>query len=144
MAGNGRMLAAATAIALAGALAIGGVAQAGTTKLVKDIRAGAEGGSPQELTAYKGKIYFTAVTPEKGRELWKSDGTRAGTKLVKDIWPGTGWGDPSELTVVDGILYFRARRSSDGVELWRSDGTKNGHPRVKDIRPGSLAPPRET
>ena len=32
-----------------------------------------------------GKLFFTANDGKNGRELWKTDGTKAGTVLVKDI-----------------------------------------------------------
>src|SRR5437867_3665227 len=66
------------------------------TVLVKDIYPGPqvpgsiEGSSfPQALINVNGTLFFTAVHPDTGRELWKSDGTPEGTVLVKDINPGT-------------------------------------------------------
>ena len=43
---------------------------------------------PSSLTGVGGTLFFTADDGIHGRELWKSDGTRAGTVLVKDIHPG--------------------------------------------------------
>ena len=75
-----------------------------------------------------------------GRELWKSDGTRAGTVLVKDIDPGRRRlrRRPSHLTAVGGTLFFTADDGTHGQELWKSDGTRAGTVLVKDINPGRL------
>ena len=43
--------------------------------------------APTHLTDVGGTLFFTADDGTHGRELWKSDGTRAGTVLVKDIDP---------------------------------------------------------
>ena len=40
---------------------------------------------PSDFTDVGGTLFFTADDGIHGRELWKSDGTRAGTVLVKDI-----------------------------------------------------------
>ena len=37
-----------------------------------------------------GKLYFSADDGNRGTELWKWNGTKAGTVLVKDIYPGDG------------------------------------------------------
>jgi ELWxxDGT repeat protein len=85
-----------------------------------------------------GRLFFSAGDGVHGRELWTSDGTKAGTVLVKDISPGTG-GDydtvPTNLTSVGGRIFFTADDGAHGQELWTSDGTKGGTVLVKDINP---------
>ena len=93
---------------------------------------------PSYLTAVGGTLFFTADDGVHGRELWKSDGTRAGTVLVKDIDPRratTTTKRPASLTDVGGTLFFTADDGVHGPELWKSDGTKAGTVLVKDITP---------
>ncbi|MEG4166616.1 MULTISPECIES: ELWxxDGT repeat protein, partial [unclassified Microcoleus] len=108
-------------------------------KLLKDIFPGIGGSNPENLTNVNGVLYFIPITPYKGQELWKSDGTAAGTVLVKDINPGIWVSSfPSNLTNVNGTLYFQASDGTNGKELWKSDGTVAGTVLVKDIKPGIL------
>ena len=110
-----KALVAAAAVTLVACLALAGVAQAGTTKMVKDIAPGDS--LPRELVSCKGILLFAAETPKHGVELWRSDGTRKGTKIVKDIEPGSDSSWPRNPVVVDGVVYFVAGRSKDGREL---------------------------
>ena len=57
-----------------------------------------------------------------GRELWRSDGTKAGTVLLQDIWIGSQSSDPQDLeSHSDGLVDFSAT-SLIGRELWATDG----------------------
>jgi ELWxxDGT repeat protein len=94
--------------------------------------------SPNNLTAYKGKIYFFA-SGKHADSLYTSDGTQQGTYGLKavdryfvDIWSYTG------ILVMNNILYFTAspfNSNGNNIELWRSDGTAAGTYIVKDINP---------
>ena len=82
-----------------------------------------------------GTLFFTADDGTHGRELWRSDGSRAGTVLVKDIDPDGNGREPYSLTGAGGTLFFTADDGTHGQELWKSDGTRAGTVLVKDIIP---------
>lgn len=101
--------------------------------IVKEIRAGTGGSSPEQGVVMGDYLYFSAYDPDNGdRELYRTDGTAEGTERVVDINP-TGSSDPSELTVYNGSIWFNATDGVNGRELWRSDGTESGTMMVKDI-----------
>jgi ELWxxDGT repeat protein len=82
------------------------------------------GSYPYELTRLGNRVYFTADTEsnpfgyESDRELYRTDGTKAGTRLVLDIKPG-GSAEPRHLKVVGTSLFFTADDGIHGRELWR-------------------------
>src|SRR4029078_3705847 len=113
--------------------------------LVKDISPESAGESvhePSYLTGAGGRLFFAADDGTHGRELWTSDGTRAGTVQVKDINPSVeepGEYDedrPSSLTGVGGRVFFAADDAIHGAELWASDATRAGTVLVKDVNQG--------
>jgi ELWxxDGT repeat protein len=96
---------------------------------------------PRELTAFAGRLWFTAEAPGLGREPWTSDGTAAGTVPVADILPGSAGSAPSLLAVHAGRLWFFADDGLHGRELWSSDGTAAGTRLEVDVTPGSASLP---
>ncbi len=106
-------------------------------------------GIPNRLTAAGPLVFFTTAEPATGRELWKTDGTRAGTVLVEDILPGPGSGLRQAYDLPDvrdelfaslgGRLIFTADTGATGAtgeELWTSDGTEAGTVLLRDVFPG--------
>ena len=64
------------------------------TLLVKDIVAGVRTPFPVNIPFYdfsftpvSDSLYFLALDPRYGKELWMSDGSEAGTTLVQDLFP---------------------------------------------------------
>ncbi|MEI9909086.1 MAG: hypothetical protein WDO71_05110 [Bacteroidota bacterium] len=53
--------------------------------LVSDIFKGQASSYPDFLTAFKGKLFFSAADEKKGNELFMTNGFGLGTTLVKDI-----------------------------------------------------------
>jgi ELWxxDGT repeat protein len=112
------------------------VAAQSDARLVEDIHPSG-GSDPRALTRVGEVVFFTANDGSHGRELWKTDGTRAGTRLVRDIRSGGSGSNPGHLTKVGGRLFFTANDGSHGRELWTSDGTRSGTRLVEDLTPGS-------
>jgi len=84
-------------------------------RVVKDINdaPGTGDAGIEHLTAVGNLVYFSAETPNEGRELWVSDGTPEGTRIVKDIATGTHSSTPHQLVNHNGGLAFLVR--NDGL-----------------------------
>ena len=108
---------------------------AGGTVLVKDIRSGNPSSSPKSLTAFDGRVFFSADDGVHGRELWVSDGTAEGTTLFMDLYPGAASGVTESFVVLGDHLYFMGNDGDTGAELWRTDGTVEGTTLVHDLNP---------
>ena len=74
------------------------------------------GSSPRRLVVVGETLFFSASDGTRGRELWKTDGTRAGTVLVKNIHP-THSGAPqrADRTPADSVLHCRRRHARRGA-----------------------------
>ena len=125
------------------------------THMVKDINPNTYPSAPpstdgmssniSSLTAFNGKVLFSADDGTHGQELWISDGTAAGTHLVQDINPTVIPGQPQitqgsypeNVTVAGNNAYFAADDGQHGNELWVTNGTSAGTHLVKDIAPES-------
>ena len=108
-----------------------------TTEMVKNIAdepAEPDSSDPRYFTALGNYLYFSAddVSGGHGRELWRTDGTRANTQMVKDI-NVSGDSYPLGMTAFNGAIYFQAYTFTDGTELWRTDGTLEGTVQLNDI-----------
>ena len=111
----------------------GGTAQ--TTRIVKDIAPGvdlfdrANNSDPKDLTVVGYNLYFSAWSPDYGRELWTTNGTTEGTQLVQEMNPSPVYGGaPNNLANINGTLFFSADSQSflpgttyTGRELWIVD-----------------------
>ena len=96
-------------------------------------------GSFADITSFaslNGKVYFSAITPEKGGELWILDEATQEAEMLKDIIPGIAGSNPSSLVEFNGFIYFAADDRVHGSELWRTDGTEANTQMFKDLVPG--------
>ena len=93
----------------------------------------------ESLPQINGDLLFVGRDPERGSELWKTDGTEEGTVIVKDLNEGTGDSfnlfSTGNYIVVNNILYFPATDGVLGEELWKTNGTEAGTVPVSDINP---------
>lgn len=87
----------------------------------------ANSSAPGSLTAFEGRLYFSAYHPEYGRELFRSDGTTV--ELVRDFVPGSTFidpyqrefpnsGYPTSVAALEDTLYFAAYDPEHGTEPW--------------------------
>jgi len=109
------------------------------TELVVDINAGTAHGDPSNLFAFNNKLFFTAQSPDYGREMF-SVNTTGTLELLKDIQVGATGSSPIEMIVHNGLIYFSATDgiNNNGRELWISDGFSNGTQLLKDINPATV------
>ena len=109
----------------------------GGTALAADIRPGAAGSWPRNLTSVGGSLYFTADDGAAGSagQLWRTTSAGATAKVKSWAPSPAAYAYPYSLTDVGGTLFFTLNDGISGEEVWRSDGTAAGT-QVLDSRPG--------
>ncbi len=103
--------------------------------LIADINISPGNSTPNNLTVFYGKLYFSADDGINGNELWSYDGINSPT-MVADIRTGSSSSFPYSLEVFNNQLYFSADDGINGFEMWTYDGI-NPPTMVADINPGS-------
>lgn len=106
----------------------------GTIALPASVETGYRAYSDITMTAVQNRLYFTAITPEAGSELWTSDGSAAGTLLLKDFYPGA---EASTARVIShlGSTAFVVANSPEGTALWATEGTPESTRKIKQLSP---------
>ena len=93
------------------------------TRMIADVRPGAEGSAANQFTAVGGDLFFTADDGTHGREPWISNAT--GTSLLRDFNPGNSSSYPREFFDVGGHLIFHAQDDPVVVGgFWVTDGVE--------------------
>jgi ELWxxDGT repeat protein len=82
------------------------------TKRFTEILPGSASSVPNELTNFRGTLYFSARDGIHGPELWKTDGTPGGTVLAEDLTPGAHGSEPNTLVAAENHLFFVTISSS--------------------------------
>ena len=103
--------------------------------LVRDIRSGANSSNPEDLTAYKKQLVFSAEDAYGNREVWTSKGTEQSTTKLKEINAEKG-SNPKHFTTVGNKLFFVANDGVHGRELWSSKGRESSTALVSDLHSG--------
>lgn len=108
-----------------------------TTRLVKDIRPGADSsdigkGISSAVFASNGRLFFSADDGVHGSALWTSDGTENGTRLVREPQPGEASGSPRNFFELGGRLFFLASGPEQSA-LWTTDGSEAGTSLITEL-----------
>lgn len=104
----------------------------GGTFLLSDLAPGTSSSTINNLTEFKGSLYFT-LSEGTNHYLYKSDGLASNTVRIGQIATGA---IPKYFTVAGDSLYYVSQTTDSGIELRRTDGSLQGTDLVIDIRAG--------
>jgi len=107
------------------------------TILVSDIFKGTASSSPNYLTSFKGRLFFSAADENKGLELYSTFGYDFLTYIVRDInTVSTSNANIGPMASLGNKVIFTAYERVRGNALYTSDGTKSGTDLLHDIPAG--------
>lgn len=100
----------------------------GEVSLLVDIFPGPYGSQAFFRASTEDIAYFTAISPDPGVELWRTDGTVDGTRTIDNLDPDGVGANVSDVAIFDGSLFFSTRAhglfrtigADDGFELLRN------------------------
>jgi ELWxxDGT repeat protein len=97
------------------------------------------GSWPLDLTPAGDRLFFTADDGPHGRELWITDGSKAGTRMVADVAPGElpSAGFVSFTAALGNRIFLFLSEHGFDPKPWISDGTQEGTLRLADVGPVS-------
>lgn len=92
---------------------------------------------PRAHTVTENGIVFIASLPETGRELFITDGTKAGTRLLMELRPGVTdginrWAVPQPTSIGKNLIFKRGPDEGSS-EFWISDGSEAGTFQLFDL-----------
>ncbi|MEM7704551.1 MAG: hypothetical protein AAF358_03305 [Pseudomonadota bacterium] len=87
-------------------------------EMVLDINPG-PAGLPLPLGQVRDEqLFFQALHPDSGTEIWVSDGTAANTVLAAEFIPGPTGSGARVLGIDKGLVYVSAANANGNLELW--------------------------
>jgi ELWxxDGT repeat protein len=93
--------------------------------------------APRDFVEFQNEVYFVAGTPQRGTEIWKTNGTPEGTVQVTSFPANPLGSAPTSLAVIGDQLFFAADDGVHGYELWsfssRGDANLDGVVDAQDI-----------
>lgn len=84
------------------------------------------------------KVFFKGFVPDKGEEIWVTDGTKKGTNMVKDLTLGSDspmLSIPQNVTVGEKLYFVKIESANDDYrsDLWETDGTEQGTKKITEL-----------
>ncbi|MDM1061007.1 T9SS type A sorting domain-containing protein [Empedobacter falsenii] len=84
------------------------------------------------------KVFFKGFVPDKGEEIWVTDGTKKGTNMVKDLALGSDspmLSIPQNVTVGEKLYFVKIETANDDYrsDLWETDGTEQGTKKITEL-----------